>query len=39
VLVSQVESVPVVIKKLVKKEDAEIIIAKLKEVGAVVVME
>jgi len=34
-----VESVPVVIKKLVKKEDAEIIIGKLKEVGAVVVME
>lgn len=34
-----VEGVPVVIKKLVKKEDAEEIIAKLKEVGAVVVME
>lgn len=33
-----VETVPVVIKKLVKKEEAETIIAKLKEVGAVVVM-
>ena len=35
----QVEGVPVVIKKLVKKEEAEAIIEKLKEVGAVVVME
>eukprot|EP00959_Pyramimonas_sp_CCMP1952_P125776 2630266-Pyramimonas_sp.AAC.1 len=35
---SEVETVPVVIKKLVKKEEAETIIAKLKEVGAVVVM-
>lgn len=34
-----VEGVPVVIKKLVKKEEAEAIIEKLKEVGAVVVME